>query len=97
MDSGPGHPTGGLTCPGASGVEWQPGVTCRPRLDVRAARLQVAEQVLQVALQPRPVVALEDPQLVDLALEQPTLLLQLGERPAGRLLGLADDPTRLHL
>src|SRR5665647_3956427 len=38
MDPGPGHPTGGLPCPRASGVERQPGVTCRPGLDVRRLR-----------------------------------------------------------
>src|SRR4051812_36620870 len=62
-----------------------------------ATVVQVAEQVLEVALQARAVVPLEHPQLVDLALEQRALLLQLAERPLGRLLGLTHDAVRLAL
>src|SRR5690606_34127383 len=51
----------------------------------------------EVALEARAVVALEDAQLVDLALEQATLLLEGRERALRGLLGLAHDACRLRL
>src|SRR5690625_2101679 len=60
-----------------------------------AASLDVGEQRLQVALQTGAVVTLEDAQLVDLALEERALLLQLGQRAVVGVLGLPDDPVGL--
>src|SRR5690606_2062562 len=62
--------------------------------DIPAA-LDVAQERLEVALEARAVVALEHPELVDLALEERALLLELGERAVVLVLRLADDPLRL--
>src|SRR5690606_7878022 len=62
-----------------------------------AALVEVAQQVLEVALEPGAVVPLEHAQLVDLALQQGPFLLELGEGPVRGLLRLPDDPGGLHL
>src|SRR5690606_8854247 len=60
-----------------------------------AAALDVREERLEVALQAGAVVALEDTQLVDLALQQRALLLELGQRAVVLLLRLAHDALGL--
>src|SRR5690606_20711766 len=59
------------------------------------APLDVVEQTLEVALEAGAVVALEHAELVDLALEQRALALELAERAVALLLGLAGDPLGL--
>src|SRR5699024_11662216 len=60
-----------------------------------AAAFDVAEQTLQVALQAGAVVALEDTQLVDLALEQGPLALQLAQGAVALLVRFAGQSLAL--
>src|SRR5699024_4616249 len=97
--AGPQVPRGpavfSVSAPGASRTA-QVGVLARGVLGGdAAAALDVAEQTLEVALQPGAVVPLEHAQLVDLALQQRPFALQLAERAVALLVGLAGQAFAL--
>jgi hypothetical protein len=58
-------------------------------------RLQLSQLTFQVGLEPAAVLPLEGPQLVDLALQERTLLLERAERLPLLLLGLPHQPGRV--